>query len=223
MTYPKPETPSVLIGCEESQAICQAMHHIGIKAYSCDLKPASGNLPQFHIQDDITRVIRSHPSWDLLILHPTCTALAVSGNHAYGPGKPKHPERLESLQWTIDLWKLAVRHSKRVAMENPKSVLFPKLKALNATVQFIQPHQFGHPEQKLTGFALSGLPKLQPTDDVYDRMMQLPKKERERVLYQSPSDDRAEIRSKTYPGVASAIAHQWGLPLILQQHQQSQP
>jgi hypothetical protein len=204
---------NILIGFEESGTVCAALRKAGHNAVSCDLVPTRGN-PAWHIQGDIIDVLNSYPdnSLDLIILHPVCTAMALSGNKHYGKGMPKHAERIEAIEFTVGVWELAKRKGKAVALENPKSVIFPILKKLGAIVQYVQPYQFGHMEQKSTGFALHNLSKLQETNNVYEAMMRLPKSERERVFYMSPGKNRQRDRSATYQGIADAIADQWAKP-----------
>ena len=146
--------------------------------------------------------------WDLIIMHPPCTALAVSGNAHYGEGKAKYAMRLEAASWTQNLWKRCKEKAQRVAFENPVSVL-ARLAGL-PKASYVQPWQFGHPEQKKTGFHLCHLNPLVPTKDVYAEMMQLPKCERERLHYLAPSPNRAKERSRTFQGIAEAMATQWG-------------
>jgi len=147
----------VLIGCEESQVVCGEFRKAGHEAYSCDLEPTRGN-PIWHYQQDIMEVIPLK-KWDLIILHPDCTAMSLSGNRWYAKGMKYYQKRIDAVAWTIDLWKLACRYSPRVALENPGSVIFQNL---GANVQYIQPWQFGHGETKKTGLALQGLDPLQP-------------------------------------------------------------
>lgn len=199
----------VLIGCEESGTITTAFRDRYHYAYSCDLQPTRG-CDTWHYQEDIKACIEGRGPWDLIVLHPDCTAMSLAGNSTYGRGCPKHDRRVEQVQWTVDLWELAKQHSPRVALENPASVIFPPLRERGADVQFIQPYQFGHLEQKKTGLALHGLPRLLATDNVYDDMMKLPKRERERIHYMPPGPNRKRDRSKTYQGIADAIAEQWG-------------
>lgn len=201
-------TSKVLIGCEESGTITNAMRQRGIEAYSCDLQPTRGN-PDWHIQGDVVDAVKSS-RWDLIILHPDCTAMSLAGNSTYGVGCPKHNTRLNQVWWTLRLWDTSKLFSHRVALENPASVIFPPLRNNGARVQFIQPYEYGHTEQKKTGFALHNLPDLLPTDNVYDRMMELPRNERERVHFMPPGPNRKRDRSKTYQGIADAIADQWG-------------
>tara|TARA_B000000441_G_C21449236_1_gene181096 strand:+ start:57 stop:449 length:393 start_codon:yes stop_codon:yes gene_type:complete len=117
---------------------------------------------------------------------------------------PKHQERLEAIEWTMALWEKAKANADYVAMENPVNVL-----PVRAT-QFVQPYQFGHLEQKKTGFWLHNLPPLIETNNVYEDMMKLPKNKSERLHYLPPSEDRWRIRSTTFSGIADAIADQWG-------------
>ena len=209
----------ILIGCECSGRIRRAFRGRGFDAYSCDLKPAEDlhRLDPYHIQGDVMDAIRCLPQtdmWDLIILHPECTAMALSGNKHYAEGMPKHQKRIHAIKWTIDLWNLACKHSRRVALENPASVIFPYLRKLGARTQFLHPHHFGHPEFKATGFALHGLPEL-----VHTNPLKVPErgtemyKEWEKVFRMAPSPERATERSRTYLGIADAIAEQWGAVL----------
>lgn len=185
----------VLIGCEESQVVCKAFRDAGIEAYSCDIQPTRGN-PDWHYQQDIMEVIPSR-RWALIILHPDCTAMAVSGNRWYGRGMPRHDERIRAVEWTLSLWELAKKYSDKVALENPISVIFSHL----SNVHYIQPHDFGHGETKKTGFALHYLEPLQPTDKVEGRD--------QRIWRMPPGPNRKRDRSRTFDGVASAMASQW--------------
>jgi len=186
----------ILIGCEESQVMCRAFRERDYHAFSCDILPTRGN-PDWHYVADIMQIIPI-AFWDLIILHPDCTALALCGNRTYGRGKPDHHKRIEAIDWTLRLWELAKRYSNRVALENPASVIFKYIKP----VQYIQPYQFGHGEKKKTGFALYNLPPLQPTNIVEGR--------EERIWRMSPSPTRKRDRSQTYAGIAAACAEQWG-------------
>ena len=191
----------VLIGCEESQVLCGAFRKAGYEAYSCDLQPTRGN-PEWHYQADVKQILGLN-WWDLIILHPDCTAMAVSGNRWYGKGMPKHTDRISAIQWTWDLWEMAKNSATSAALENPVSVIF---KYLNAPVQYIQPWQFGHGETKKTGLALHNLPPLKPSNIVEGR--------EQRIWKMAPSPTRKRDRSETYPGIAQAIVDQWG-PLIV--------
>ena len=168
---------------------------LGHDVTSCDLLPSDDNSPH-HIQGDVIDVIKSK-RWDLIIIHPPCTALAVSGNRWYGKGMPKHQERLDSIAWTMALFDLCKEYADRVAMENPVGVLPMKAS------QYIQPWQFGHGETNKTGLWLHNLPCLVPTDVVEGR--------EQRIWKLPPSTDRWKIRSETYQGIADALAAQYSV------------
>lgn len=185
----------ILVGCEESQTITKAFRDAGYEAYSCDLQPTRGN-PDWHFQQDIMEVIPSR-DWDLIILHPDCTAMAVSGNRWYGRGMPRNSDRIAQVEWTKSLWELAKKHGRKVALENPVSVIFSEL----PNVHYIQPWEHGHGETKKTGFALHNLEPLKPTNIVEGR--------EQRIWKMPPSETRKRDRSKTFKGVAAAIVEQW--------------
>tara|TARA_R110001599_G_scaffold343286_3_gene565778 strand:+ start:580 stop:1176 length:597 start_codon:yes stop_codon:yes gene_type:complete len=191
---------NILIGCEESQVVTNAFRALGFNAFSCDLKPTRGN-PEFHYQDDIFNVLPAK-DWSLIILHPDCTAMSLSGNRWYGVGMPKHHYRKYAIKWTRQLWLHAMNFTDRLVLEKPTSVIF---KHLNSPVQYIQPYQFGHGETKKTGLALHNVPALAPTDEVPGR--------ENRIWRMSPSANRKRDRSVTYPGIAAAMAQQWGAML----------
>jgi len=200
---------NVLVGCEESQVVTKAFRDAGHEAYSCDLQPTRGN-PDWHYQGDIKAVILGG-FWDLIILHPVCTKMAVCNNKLCAKGKPQHQDRLDAIEWTMDLWELAKAHADGVVLENPASVIFPHLRKAGAIVQYIQPWMFGHPEQKKTGLALHNVSPLIETNNVYEEMMKLPKNERERMFYMPPGENRTRDRSETYLGIGEAMASQWAL------------
>lgn len=202
---------SALVGCEYSATVRDALRRRGIEAWSNDLLDTEGD-PAWHIKGCVREAIRSR-RWGLIILHLPCTGMAVCGNRTYGVGKPKHAERVEALRWSLETWDLAVTHSDRVALENPASVIFPFLAERGATVQYVNPWRYGHREKKKTGLALHNLPRLRPTGDVHMEMMALPRAERERVFFMSPSKDRGMERARFYQGFAEAMADQWG-PLV---------
>lgn len=186
----------VLIGCEESQVVCRAFRARGHEAYSNDLGPTRGH-PDWHLHGDVMDAISS-AKWDLIILHPDCTAMCVSGNGTYGEGGEKEHERAEAVAWTLALWDHAKLHSPRVALENPVSVIFNYLRGM----QYIDPSMFGHRESKKTGLALHNLPFLRPTESVIAVV--------QRIHMMGKSTTRKRDRSETYPGIAAAMAEQWG-------------
>jgi len=198
----------VLVACEYSGRVRDAFLALGHDAISCDLLPT--DVPGPHHQGDVIELLNSKPDgyYDLIIAHPECTKLCVSGNAHYGEGQPKYNERLKSVAWTVSFWELSKRKGRRVAFENPVGVLH-RLGGL-PKANYVQPYEFGHLEQKKTGLHLHNLPPLTPTNDVREEMMKFPKNVRERLHYLPPSPDRWKIRSTTYEGIANAMAAQWG-------------
>ncbi len=202
-----------LIACEESQAVCTAFRLRGIEAYSCDIQEPSGGHPEWHILGDALTAIQggkvttmdgqTHEvgRWDLLIAHPPCTDLAVSGARWF-PEKQKDGRQQKSI---VFFMRLALAECPRVAVENPVCIMST---AYRKPDQIIHPWQFGHPEEKTTCLWLKGLPLLRETANVHDHMMTLPEKERNRMWWLGSK--HAKERSKTFPGIAQAMAEQWG-------------
>ena len=189
----------VLIACEESQTVCKAFRAKGHHAFSCDILPCSGGHPEWHLQQDCFEAITSI-QWDLIIFHPDCTAMAVSGNRWYGKGMLMNEKRYKAIKWTVEIWDLIKEYSTSAVLENPVSVIFSQ-KGLEHP-QYIQPWQFGHGETKKTGLKLYNLKELKPTNIVPGR--------EQRIWKMGPSPDRKRVRSVTYPGIADAFAEQWG-------------
>lgn len=191
----------VLVACEESQAVCKAFRALGHEAYSCDIEPCSGGHPEWHIQADALELLKI--KWDMILAFPPCTDLAVSGA-AWFEEKRKDGRQQRAIEFFM---KFANADCDRIAIENPVGIMSTYWRKPD---QIVQPYMFGHPEQKKTCFWLKGLPPLKETKNVYDEMMKRPKKERERLHYLPPSPERAKIRSKTFSGIAQAMAEQWG-------------
>lgn len=191
----------VLLACEESQACCKEFRRLGHEAYSCDLLPASGGAPQWHIQADALEVCKME--WDMVIAFPPCTNLAVSGARWF-PEKRRNGSQLMGEGFFLAF--TALDHVPRVAIENPIGIMSREYRKPD---QIIQPWMFGHPETKATCLWLKGLPPLVPTNDVSAEMAELPDSEAHRVHNMSPGPQRAALRSKTYPGIARAMAEQW--------------
>lgn len=190
----------ILIACEESQVVTKAFRAKGREAYSCDILECSGGHPEWHIQGDVRDVLDRE--WDMIIAFPECTHLAVSGARWFAEKR-----RDGRQQAAIEFFMLFANHPcEKIAIENPVGIMSSIYRKPN---QVIQPYQFGHMEQKATCLWLKGLPELVETDNVYEEMMRLPKKERERIHYLPPSKDRAKLRSKTFPGIGFAMADQW--------------
>ena len=142
-------------------------------------------------------------TWDMIIAFPPCTHLAVSGA-AWFEQKRKDGRQQQGIDFFMEF---ANAKCDKIAIENPIGIMSTKWRKPD---QIVQPYQFGHPESKRTCLWLKGLPKLVETDNVYDEMMKLPKNKRERMHYLPPSKDRAKLRSKTFLGIAKAMADQWG-------------
>jgi len=193
----------VLVACEYSGRVRDAFAKMGHFAMSCDLLPT--DAPGLHYQGDIFDVIDQ--GWDLLIAHPPCTYLTNSGVCWLH----KDPSRWALLDEGAAFFKALMECSiPRKCIENPIQHKYAKERIGRKQSQVIQPWMFGHMEQKATCLWLEGLPLLQPTNNVKDEMMQLPKRERERLHYLPPSADRWKLRSTTYQGIADAMAAQWG-------------
>ena len=181
----------ILIACEFSGTVREAFRARDHDAWSCDLLPADDTSP-YHIEGDALQAVASR-SWDMMIAHPPCTHLAVSGARWF---KDKQVEQADALHF-VHL--MAVAPIERIAIENPISILSTRWRKPD---QIIQPWQFGHGETKSTCLWLKGLPNLTPTDIVEGREA--------RVHKMPPSPDRWKLRSKTYQGIADAMAEQWG-------------
>jgi hypothetical protein len=211
-----------LIGCEESQRVCIAFRERGHEAFSCDYKECSGGHPEWHLQMGVIEAIQLR-RWDFIGLHPTCTKMTLSGNRHYAPGKPKHQERLDAVEWTIKLWQLACLCGYSVYMENPMGAMNGDARLPKP--QIIQPYFFGDSAQKTTCLWLKNLSPLYHNDapNLFDiNITHVQKgamhvhasgKQMNDFYYQTsllPQKDRSYARSKTFPGIARAMAEQWG-------------
>jgi hypothetical protein len=196
----------VLVACECSGRVRDAFRARGHDAWSCDLQPADDGSP-YHIQGDVMDVISD--GWDLMIAHPPCTDLAVSGA-AWFAAKRADGRQQRAIEFFMQMIDAPVP---RIAVENPVGIMSTLYRKPD---QVIHPWQFGHTEQKATCLWLKNLPRLAPTAYVYGAMMRLPKNERERLHYLPPSPDRAKLRSVTFDGIAEAMAARWSddLPAI---------
>jgi len=179
----------ILIACEFSGILRDTFKEKGHDAWSCDLLPSERNGN--HIQSNVLEILDQ--GWDLMVAHPPCTHLAVSGARWF---KEKKNEQEKALEF---VWKLLNAPIPKIALENPISIISTRIRKPD---QIIQPYQFGHPETKATCLWLKNLPKLVHTsivDGRYPRVHLLP-----------PSPERWKERSRTYSGIALAIANQWG-------------
>ena len=182
----------VLVACEESQAVTKELRRLGHEAYSCDIEPCSGGHPEWHLQQDVTQLLKIR--WDMVIAFPPCTDLAVSGAR-YFEQKRKDGRQQKSIEFFM---MFANCGCPKTAIENPVGIMSGIYRKPD---QIIQPWQFGHGETKRTCLWLKGLPKLKPVDIVPGR--------EQRIWKMPPGKDRAKTRSKTYPGIAKAMAEQW--------------
>ena len=219
----------VLVACEESQRVCIAFRDLGHEAYSCDLIECSGGHPEWHIQQDVLPLLRGGckfvtvdgkehkvDAWDLIIAHPPCTYLTVSGNRwfnveKYGDAAIKRAkDREEGAAFFMEFTKANCEH---IAIENPIGIMSTRYRKPD---QIIQPYQFGHPYTKQTCLWLKNLPKLYPT-----KVLEKPK---EGWVNQSFTPDGryggfkafngSKERSKTFEGIAKAMANQWSEYII---------
>ena len=192
----------ILIACEESQAVTIRMREKGHEAYSCDILPCSGGHPDWHLQQDVSELLQQ--KWDMIIAFPPCTDLAVSGARWF---KEKRADGRQ--QRSIEFFmQFANCDCEKVAIENPISIMSSNWRKPD---QIIQPWQFGHGETKATCLWLKGLPKLKPTNIVEgreQRIWNMTDKNGKKLGWNTPEIKKA--RSKTFPGIAQAMADQWG-------------
>lgn len=194
----------VLIACEESQAVCKAFRAKGHEAYSCDILPCSGGYPEWHIQDDCLKHLDEN--WDLMIAHPPCTYLCNSGVSWLHKREGRWQDMYDGAEF---FKKLLNADIPRICVENPIMHKYAVEKIGKKYEQIIQPYMFGHIEQKATCMWLKKLPLLEPTNNVKDKMTGLPKRITQRMHWHG-GKDRSVFRSKTFIGIAEAMAVQWG-------------
>lgn len=206
---------NILIACEESQRVCAAFREKGHNAYSCDILPCSGSHPEWHIQSNVLEILNpielcpdgiqfftmdyayhAFPGkWDLIVAFPPCTHLAVSGAR-YFEQKRKDGRQQQGINFFMEFTKA---DCERIAIENPIGIMSTQYRKPD---QIVQPWMFGHGETKATCLWLKNLPKLKPTNIVEGR--------EQRVWKMAPGPERAKERSKTFEGIAKAMAEQWG-------------
>ena len=203
----------ILVACEESQAVTKELRRLGHEAYSCDIIECSGGHPEWHIMQDVLPLLNGncdfftrdrdgdgvschhiHGRWDMIIAFPPCTHLAVSGARYFAEKRADGRQ-----QDAIDFFmRFANADCQRIAIENPVGIMISQWRKPD---QIIQPWQFGHGETKATCLWLKELPVLVPTKIVEGR--------EQRVWKMPPSPNRSKERSKTFPGIAKAMAEQW--------------
>ena len=196
----------ILLACEESQAVTKEFRALGHEAYSCDILPESGGHPEWHIQKDVIEVLKE--DWDMIIAFPPCTHLASSGAAWF---EAKRADGRQ--QAAIDFFMIFANHPcEKIAIENPVGVMSSNYRKPD---QIIQPWQFGDAYSKRTCLWLKGLPHLESTEVVdpgemvtYESGRIMPKWYAD-AWKLSPAE-RSKARSKTFPGIAKAMANQWG-------------
>lgn len=205
-----------LVGCEESQTICKALRTLGVEAYSNDLLDCSGGHPEWHLKMDVFEAVKSD-DWDLFIVHPECQRLTVAANKYYKPEYaarfPKiHKERKKAIDFFMKLTKVNIPYK---AIENPVGIMSSRYRKPD---QIIQPYYFGDTERKATCLWLYNLPRLMFTKIVKPDIITLKSGRTDsRLHYESfrlPINERRRIRSKTFLGIAEAIATQWTLYIL---------
>jgi len=215
----------VLIACEESQTVCKSFRDLGIEAYSCDILPCSGGHPEWHYQDDVFNVIGL--GWDLMIAHPPCTMIAGSSVQwlSHPEDKllpfderrphPKYPNRRKDMGDSVEFVKsLYDSNIDRVCIENPVGLLSSRWRKSD---QIVQPYHFGDEATKTTCLWLKNLPLLKHTNVVGkgDRVVfssgkSHPKWYADALAKAKTKEERQTLRSKTFKGIADAMANQWG-------------
>jgi len=216
----------VLIACEESQAVTKEMRALGIEAYSCDIEPCSGGHPEWHIQGDAVPLLEQE--WDMIIAFPPCTYLTSAGTRHFSP-RMNSPEKIEKRTQlrkdAVEFFMLfANANCKKIAIENPVGYMNTYWRKPD---QIIHPYYFGDNAKKRTCLWLKGLPKL-----FYTHVLPEPEpmyvcqgeKCNGRKIYQTEGmrgvsggqKARAMARSKTFPGIAKAMAAQWGLARVIE-------
>jgi len=201
----------VLVGCEESQVVCMAFRALGHEAYSCDLLPCSGGHPEWHLQMDVFEALKLM-KFDLCIFHPPCTYLTTTGNKWMKPEfRDRFPDRPRQRSEAIGFFlKLSQVDCPKIAIENPAGIMSTVWRKPD---QYVHPYHFGDPESKKTGLWLKGLPKLVPTNIVEPNMYIYKDGRRDSMWHMEslklPPDERARVRSQTFPGFAKAMAERW--------------
>ena len=240
---------NILIACEESQAVCKAFRKLGHNAYSCDLLACSGEHPEWHFNHDVTEVLNKtnlilqngkkasvKGTWDLMIGHPPCTYLAVSGAQwYYHPDDknlpvekrrphPKYPNRAKDREDSVNFFMLlANARIKRIAIENPVGIMSNRWRKPD---QKIQPYEFGDPYSKGTCLWLKNLWTLHPSKETEDHGEKIffksgksqPKWYSEALSKARTPEERRTLRSKTFPGIARAMAEQWSIQIALEEN-----
>ena len=224
----------VLVACEESQRVCVEFRKLGHEAYSCDIIPCSGEHPEWHIQANVVPILNGNcecltddgvwhnikGKWDMIIAFPPCTHLAVSGARHFEK-KRADGRQLDAIRFFSEFLKA---DCEKIAIENPVNIIgsdyikkwFPEYSNMPKCSQYIQPYEYGEKARKKTGLWLKGLPKLVPTKIVVPELVEYTRANGKKTTFSKgfcsgfKQEERSKIRSKTYLGVAKAMAEQWG-------------
>lgn len=202
----------ILVACEESQAVTIELRRLGHEAYSCDLLECSGGHPEWHLKQDVLPLLKE--KWDMILAFPPCTFLTVTGNRWFDVEKygdkaiQRHNDRKAAIEFFMAF---AEADCPRIAIENPIGVMSTEYRKPD---QIIHPYMFGDPERKSTCLWLKGLPLLKATDIVEPRIIKYKNgKGTDSPWYMEtmklPPAERSRARSKTFPGIAKAMAEQW--------------
>jgi hypothetical protein len=204
------EKIDVLVGCEESGTVTKQFRLLGINAWSCDIMETSGELSQYHIKNDLFKVINEHPEIKMGIFFPPCTYLTIAANKWLKDqperksgalvGQKRREAQKEAIEFFMRLYNLDIKH---IVIENPIGIMSTKFRKPD---QVLQPWMFGHGETKATCLWLKNLPLLVPTNIVEGR--------EQKMFNLKKTDDRAKLRSKTYKGIARALAEQYSKYII---------
>lgn len=219
----------ILIACEESQTVCKAFRRRGHEAYSCDIIECSGGHPEWHIRWDVIPLLNGNCNfltcdgtlhtikgeWDLIIAFPPCTYLTVTGNRWFNVERygDKAIHRLKEREDAVKFFMtIANANCRNIAIENPVGIISTIWRKPD---QIIQPYMFGDCAEKKTCLWLKGLQPLTPTDEVappervrFESGKTMPKWYAD--MWRLPKEERSRLRSKTFPGIAEAMAEQWG-------------
>jgi hypothetical protein len=202
----------ILVACEESQAVTIEFRKLGHEAYSCDIEPCSGGHPEWHLQQDVTPLLKQ--KWDMIIAFPPCTYLTVTGNRWFNTERygnkavQRHKDREKAIEFFMLFANADCEH---IAIENPIGIMSTFYRKPN---QIIQPYMFGDKARKATCLWLKNLPCLQPTNVVEPIIIKYKNgKGTDNPWHietmKLPPIERARARSKTFPGIAKAMAEQW--------------
>lgn len=199
----------VLVACEESQEVCKAFREVGHEAFSCDIQECSGGHPEWHIKNDVLNILgkcfwNDNQGWDLIIAHPPCTYLCVPGAHYLHKQEGRWAKMEEAREFFM---KLLNSPCKKIAVENPAPHKYAKLPKYS---QIIHPWQHGHEFSKRTCLWLKGLPNIEPTKIMKNKGDRYVRKDGSSSNSKWYAKASPKERSKTFPGIAKAMAEQWG-------------